>query len=115
MSDSYLVAFLDGIASQYPDAIEVFQLLSGSVRRILAHEGPMQGIDMAQVVAGIRAVLGEDDGQDELPSLHESLESVSCETKELSGVHNEHSTIQVLDGNSPITEDFLLAYDFSSP
>ncbi|GFF89639.1 hypothetical protein IFM61392_09741 [Aspergillus lentulus] len=114
-SDSYLVALLDEIASQYPDAIEVFQLLSGSVRSIFAHEGPMQGTDMDQVVAGIRAVLGEDDGQDELPSFHETLGRASCETKELSGVHNEHSTIQVLDDNSLIPEDFLLAYDFSSP
>ncbi|RHZ63248.1 uncharacterized protein CDV56_109063 [Aspergillus thermomutatus] len=115
MSDSYLIAFLEGIASQYPDAIEVFQLLSGSVRSILAHEGPMQGTDMDQVVARIKAVLGEDDGQDELPSLHKPLERASCETKELSGVHNGHSTIQVLNGNSPIPADFLLAYDFSSP
>jgi hypothetical protein len=110
---------LDEIACQYPDAIEVFQLLSGSVRSIFAHEGPMQGTDMDQVVAGIRAVLGEDDGQDdgqdELPSFDETLGRASCETKELSGVHNEHSTIQVLDGNSLIPEDFLLAYDFSSP
>lgn len=115
MSDSYLVAFLEGIASQYPDAIKVFQLLSGSVRSILAHEGPMQGTDMDQVVAGIRAILGEDDGQDELPLLHEPLERVSCETKELPGVHNEHSSIQALDDSSRIPEDFLLAYDFSSP
>lgn len=63
---------MDEIASQYPDAIEVFQLLSGSVRSIFAHEGPMQGTNMDQVVAGIRAVLGEDDGQDELPSFHEN-------------------------------------------
>ncbi|KAF4182509.1 hypothetical protein CNMCM8694_000245 [Aspergillus lentulus] len=115
MSDSYLVAFLEGIANHYPDAIEVFQLLSGSVRSILAREGPMQGTDMDQVVAGIKAILGEDDDQDELPPLHEPLESVSCETKELSGVHNEHSSIQELDGSSPIPEDFLLAYDFGSP
>ncbi|KAB8228412.1 uncharacterized protein BDW43DRAFT_315912 [Aspergillus alliaceus] len=115
MSDSYLVALLDEIASQYPDAIEVFQLLSSSVRSILAHEGPMQGTDMDQVVAGIRAVLGEDDGQDELPSLDEPLGRASCETKELSGVQNEYSSIQGLDGSNPIPEDFLLAYDFSSP
>jgi hypothetical protein len=75
----------------------------------------MQGTDMDQMAPGIRAVLGEADGQDELPLLHEPLERVLCDTKELAGVHNEHSTIQKLDGNSPIPKDFLLTYDFNLP
>jgi hypothetical protein len=60
-------------------------------------------------------VLGEDDGQDELPLFYKILGRALCKTKELSRVYNEYSTIQVLDGNSLIPKDFLLAYDFSSP